>query len=56
MSGEPPEPHRPLMGWVFWTALAFGLACVLAGLAVALFAPHAHPGLSPPTTVEARPS
>jgi hypothetical protein len=43
--GPPPK----LMPWTFWAALAFGLAMVLAGLALGLVWPHltAHPGPQP---------
>jgi len=37
-------PPKPMMGWAFWLALAFGLACVAAGAAVAVWGPR----LSPP--------
>jgi hypothetical protein len=33
------DKPRPLMGVAFWIALAFGLACVAAGWAVARLAP-----------------
>jgi len=41
---EPPEDSgdrpKPLMGAGFWTMLAFGLVCILAGIAVAALAPR----------------
>jgi hypothetical protein len=47
MTAEPPPPdrhgddHRPpkLMNPWFWLALIFGLACVVAGLALAKLGP-----------------
>ena len=41
----PPDPDddfepRPLMGPTFWIMLALGLACVLAGAAVAWLLPR----------------
>ena len=39
--GEPPP--KPMMGWPFWLALAFGLACVAAGAAVAVWGSRLFP-------------
>ena len=42
MKDEDPDdaPHKPLrLGASFWTAVIFGLICVIAGYAFARFAP-----------------
>jgi hypothetical protein len=42
MSGDDPDdaPHKPLrLGAAFWTAILFGLVCVVAGYLFARFGP-----------------
>jgi hypothetical protein len=42
--GPPDDPDdvrpKPLMGPLFWVMLAFGAVCILAGVAMALWAPR----------------
>lgn len=62
---SPPDPDlpkdpaeyrpKPLMGIGFWALIAFGVLCVLAGVAVATLGPRLLPADRPPRAEPARP-